>query len=229
MRTVTDPAVTAMYGKRYVFAAIDQTELGLETRINLLLGPKMSLQAYIQPLISVGRYSGFKEAAQPRTYDFIRYGADGGTITFVPEAGVYRVAPAVGSDFVIPNPDFNFASLRANVVYRWEFKPGSTFYAVWTQQREDETTEGRFAFNRRHLAHDARARRQRVHGEAELLVQPLTNRLDVSTGLGCRAATAGQTRPGSGCGISNRNSAQAPSSDAASTRPPCRLTIRHAV
>ncbi len=147
VRTVTDPAVTAMYGKRYVFAAIDRTELGLETRINLLLGPKMSLQAYIQPLISVGRYSGFKEAAQPRTYDFIRYGADGGTITYVPEAGVYRVVPAVGSDFVIPNPDFNFASLRANVVYRWEFKPGSTFYAVWTQQREDETTEGRFAFN----------------------------------------------------------------------------------
>ena len=149
MRTVTDPAVTAMYGKRYVFAAIDQTELGLETRINLILSPKMSLQAYIQPLMSVGRYSGFKEAAQPRTYDFLRYGADSGTISFDPEAastGLPR-ARRPGTPFVIPNPDFNFTSLRANVVYRWEFKPGSTFYVVWTQQREDETTDGRFAFN----------------------------------------------------------------------------------
>ena len=34
-----------------------------------------------------------------------------------------------------------------NTVFRWEFKPGSTLYVVWTQQREDETSDGRFAFN----------------------------------------------------------------------------------
>jgi hypothetical protein len=147
VRTVADPAVTAMFGRRYVFAAIDQTELVMETRVNLMLSPKMSLQAYIQPLLSSGRYTGFKEAAQPRTYDFIRYGVDSGSITFDAQAGAYRVVPAVGSSFVIPNPDFNFASLRVNAVYRWEFHPGSTLYVVWTQQREDETTEGRFAFN----------------------------------------------------------------------------------
>jgi hypothetical protein len=147
VRTVTDPAVTAMYGRRYVFGAIDQTELVMDTRVNLMLSPKMSLQAYIQPLISVGRYSGFKEAAQPRTYDFIQYGVNGGTIAFDAEAGAYRVVPEVGSPFVIPNPNFNFTSLRVNAVYRWEFRPGSTLYVVWTQQREDETTDGRFAFN----------------------------------------------------------------------------------
>jgi hypothetical protein len=38
-------------------------------------------------------------------------------------------------------------SLRANTVFRWEFKPGSTLYVVWTQQREEETTDGRLAFN----------------------------------------------------------------------------------
>jgi hypothetical protein len=147
VRTVTDAEVTAMYGKRYVFGAIDQSELALDTRVNVILNPRMSIQAYIQPLISVGEYTGFKEPLQPRTYDFIRYGVDSGTITFDQGAGLYRVVPGVGSPFVIPNPDFNFASLRVNAVYRWEFKPGSTLYLVWTQQREDETTEGRFAFN----------------------------------------------------------------------------------
>jgi hypothetical protein len=147
VRTVTDPAVVAMYGKRYVFGAIDQTELAMDTRVNLILSPRMSLQMYLQPLLSVGRYSGFKEAAQPRTYDFLRYGEAGSTITFDPDAGAYLVQPATGSPFVIPNPDFNFTSLRVNTVFRWEFKPGSTLYVVWTQQREDETTTGRFAFN----------------------------------------------------------------------------------
>jgi len=147
VRTLVDPAVTAMYGKRYVFGAIDQTELVMDTRVNVILSPKMSIQAYIQPLLSVGRYSGFKEPAQPRTYDFLQYGANGGAITFDPEAGAYLVQPSVGSPFVIPNPDFNFTSLRVNAVYRWEFKPGSTLYVVWTQQREDEEAQGRFAFN----------------------------------------------------------------------------------
>jgi hypothetical protein len=119
----------------------------MDTRVNVILSPKMSLQMYLQPLISVGRYSGFKEAAQPRTYDFVRYGQDAGSITYDGKAGAYLVQPDTGSPFVIPNPDFNFASLRANAVYRWEFKPGSTLYVVWTQQREDETSEGRFAFN----------------------------------------------------------------------------------
>jgi hypothetical protein len=148
VRSVADAAVVAMYGKRYVFAAIDQTELVMDTRVNVMLRPTMSIQAYIQPLLSVGQYSGFKEAAQPRTYDFLKYGEDGGTIAFDPEAGSYLVQPAVGSAFVIPNPDFNFASLRVNAVYRWEFKPGSTLYVVWTQQRADEEEQGRFAFNR---------------------------------------------------------------------------------
>jgi hypothetical protein len=146
VRTVTDAAATAMFGRRYIFAAIDQTELGLETRVNLILTPRMSLQAYIQPLFSVGRYSAFKEAAAPRTYDFTRYGVDGGSISFDPALGSYRVQPSSGTAFSIPNPDFNFTSLRVNAVYRWEFKPGSTLYAVWTDQREAETSDARFAF-----------------------------------------------------------------------------------
>jgi hypothetical protein len=150
VRVVTDAEATAMYGRRYVFGALDQKEFGMETRLNLILSPRMSLQMYLQPLLSVGRYTGFKEALQPRTYDFAEYGQDTGTISFDAESGVYTVYPGpggTGTPFLIPNPDFNYTSLRANTVFRWEFKPGSTLYVVWTQQREDETTDGRFSFN----------------------------------------------------------------------------------
>jgi hypothetical protein len=147
VRTVKDPAATATFGQRYVFGAIDQTELSMDTRINVILSPRMSLQAYLQPLISVGRYSGFKEAAQPRTMTYTQYGVDSGAITFNAEAGAYLVQPAGGTPFVIPNPDFNYKSLRVNAVYRWEVRPGSSLYVVWTQQRQDESSLGRFAFN----------------------------------------------------------------------------------
>ncbi len=149
VRAVTDESATAMFGKRYVFGDLDQTEWGVETRVNLILSPRTSLQMYLQPLLSVGRYSGFKEAAKPRTRDFLRYGEDIGSIAFDGVANAYRVTPGgAGLPFDFSNPDFNFKSLRVNAVYRWEFKPGSTLYAVWTQQRENEETDGPFSLNR---------------------------------------------------------------------------------
>jgi hypothetical protein len=37
--------------------------------------------------------------------------------------------------FTIPNPDASFRSLRGNAVLRWEYRPGATVFAVWTQNR----------------------------------------------------------------------------------------------
>ncbi len=148
VKTTADPTAVATYGNRYVFGGLDQTEVSMETRVNLIMNPKMSLQVYAQPLISVGRYQGFKQLARPRTYEFQRYGIDVGTIGFDPASSTYTVDPMGGagsSPFSFDNPDFNFKSLRINAVYRWEFKPGSTFYLVWTQQRIDESEPGRFA------------------------------------------------------------------------------------
>jgi hypothetical protein len=32
----------------------------------------------------------------------------------------------------IGNPDFSYRSLRGNAVLRWEYRPGSTLFLVWT-------------------------------------------------------------------------------------------------
>jgi hypothetical protein len=137
-----------MFGTRYVFADLDQTELAMETRINYIMSPRMSLQVYLQPLLSVGRYAGFKEAAKPRTHDFLEYGVDMGSIAYDAAARRYSVTPGGGAPFSFADPDFNYKSLRVNAVYRWEFKPGSTLYAVWTQQRENNEADGPFSLNR---------------------------------------------------------------------------------
>jgi hypothetical protein len=54
----------------------------------------------------------------------------------------------VAPSFTFGNPDFNFKSLRLNAVFRWEPRPGSAFYAVWTRQQQDSTNPGGFALGR---------------------------------------------------------------------------------
>ena len=50
--------------------------------------------------------------------------------------------------FTIPDPDFNVRSLRGTAVLRWEYRPGSTAYLVWTQTRDASAAFGNFDFPR---------------------------------------------------------------------------------
>jgi hypothetical protein len=150
LRTVPDETATATFGSRYVFGTLDQTELSIPLRLSLALSPKLSLQVYMQALLSVGDYPDVKELAASRTFDFPVYGTDVGTLVRDP-AGDYVIDPdgdGPAPSFRLPDPDFNFKSLRVNAVLRWEFRPGSAFYAVWTQRREDGSNPGDFSFGR---------------------------------------------------------------------------------
>jgi hypothetical protein len=114
--------------------------------VSLILTPRVSVQVYAQPLLAVGDYTDFKELAARGTFDFLRYGAS--QLAFDPAARRYTVDPdADGSapSFTFGDPDFNLKSLRLNAVFRWEMKPGSTFFAVWTRQQQDVANPGVFA------------------------------------------------------------------------------------
>ncbi len=72
-----------------------------------------------------------------------------GTIT--EEEKSYTVDPdgaGPAESFSFDKPDFNLRSLRGNAVLRWEFRPGSTLFLVWTQSRSDEAPVGDFKFRR---------------------------------------------------------------------------------
>jgi len=143
LSTVIDPLATRTYGRRYVFGELGQTEVSMTTRVNVALSPRTSLQVYLQPLMSAGAYGAIKEVYAPRTYDFVRYGIDAGTIT---ERGGRLIIDPDGSGaagpFSIAKPDFNLSSLRLNAIFRWEFRPGSSLFIVWTQQRSDRVPSG---------------------------------------------------------------------------------------
>ena len=144
---VDDPLAAATYGSRYIFANLHQTEVSMVTRADLVLTPTVSLQLYVQPLISVGRYWNLKELSAPRTFDFLSYGTGGSTIAPIAGERAFAVdpdGPGPAAPFRLDDPSFNFKSLRVNAIFRWQFRPGSTLYFVWTEQRQDFARPGEF-------------------------------------------------------------------------------------
>jgi hypothetical protein len=146
-----DTTATATFGTRYLFSELVQTSLDMTVRMDVALTPDLSIQLYAQPFIAAGDYTGFKELAQPKTFDFLRYGTDNGsTISFDTESNEYTADPdgdGLAEPITFENPDFRFRSLRSNLVVRWEYKPGSTVFLVWNHGRSassDDPTFGVF-------------------------------------------------------------------------------------
>lgn len=111
----------------------------------------MSLQLFVQPLFSVGDYDNLREFEKPGTYDYRRYDQTGGVVTYNAEDDEYTIDPdgaGAAESFSFNNPDFNFKSLRGNLVLRWEVTPGSVFYFVWTHDKTNFDQPGSFDMNR---------------------------------------------------------------------------------
>ena len=147
--TVTDPTATSFYGKRYVFGFIETRTVSLDTRLNWTFTPDLTLQLFAQPFIASGDYSSFREFAAPRRIDKVVYGQDRGTISFNQATSSYRVDPdgsGPAQAFTFDDPDFTSSALRGTAVLRWEYRPGSTLYFVWTQERSGYDPVGSFDF-----------------------------------------------------------------------------------
>ncbi|MEX0647254.1 MAG: DUF5916 domain-containing protein [Balneolaceae bacterium] len=147
--TINDADAVNTYGNRYIFSDIEQTTLMASFRLDWTFSTTMSLQTYVRPFISSGKYTGFKELAAPASYDFDIYGEETGTISS--GNGEYTVDPdgnGPADSFSFQNPDFNFRSIQGNAVFRWEYIPGSTLFLVWQQQRDDFFESGRFDLRR---------------------------------------------------------------------------------
>jgi hypothetical protein len=148
--TSADPLASGTYGNRYVFSTIHQREASMVGRLDWTFTPRLSLQVFLQPLISAADYLDFKEFRSPRTYDFSVYGTDqgavtrgGGSVSIDPDGD-----PATANSITFDEPNFNFRSLRGNAVLRWEYLPGSTLFLVWQQGREDQVAAGDFSLGR---------------------------------------------------------------------------------
>ncbi len=146
-----DATATHTYGKRYVFGEMTQETISGNIRLNWTFTPQLSLQLFLQPLFSVGKYDNFKELAKPRSMEHNIYGENGSTISYDSKEEEYTVDPdgsGVAKTFSFDNPDFNFKSLRGNMVLRYEVLPGSVFYLVWTHNKTNDMYPGRMRIGR---------------------------------------------------------------------------------
>jgi hypothetical protein len=109
------PGGIGIGGVSYVYGDIDQTTIDVTLRSNILFTRTQSLELYAQPFLSVGNYTRVRELIRPDSYDFYTYLEPG---------------------YVASNFDFSYVEVNINAVYRWEYRPGSAFYLVWTQGRD---------------------------------------------------------------------------------------------
>ena len=115
----------------YTFAHLSQQTMNLTWRLGYTFTPNTTLQVYASPFVSKGTYSDVRELDQPRAVSF----SD-------------RYKP-YGDPVVTGNPGgFNVQEFRSNVVFRWEYRPGSTLFLVWSQGREggSDVSQGHDSF-----------------------------------------------------------------------------------
>ena len=113
----------------YLFAHLDQDLLSFTSRLDVTLRPTLSMQLYAEPFVTAGHFTSVRELATPRAAS---YGA--------------RFRPYLKT---APDGDFNEKSFNASAVPRWEYRPASTLFVVWTQSRDQGDRDfGTFAARR---------------------------------------------------------------------------------
>ena len=112
--SVTD--TISPFATHYTFAHLNLKELSLTGRVDYTLSTALTLQLYAQPFVSKGTYSNMRELADD------------------PKAAAFddRYKP-----YAAPADGVNKRVFNSTAVLRWEYRPGSTLFVVWTQGRYD--------------------------------------------------------------------------------------------
>ena len=122
-------------GRRYILGSVDRTTIAVEMRMNFTLRPDLNLDLWAQPFAASGQYDDIGELMAAGSRHLRTFGSDGTSIHQLSD-GSYGVVDGEQS-FSIPSQDFNRRSLRSTAVLRWEWRPGSTLYLVWQQDRSE--------------------------------------------------------------------------------------------
>ncbi|MGH9201455.1 MAG: DUF5916 domain-containing protein, partial [Vicinamibacterales bacterium] len=109
---------------RILVARLNQPVRSITGRVDYTVTTTLSLQWYMQAYVSRGTYSDLRQITDPRAR---RYDD-----RFTPVSDTALTNHPVGVDF---------RQFRSNAVLRWEYRPGSTLFLVWTQGRDLASSE----------------------------------------------------------------------------------------
>jgi hypothetical protein len=117
----------------YLTGSIDQHTTSFTFRGELFLSPELSLQYYGSPFYSVGTYANFRRVDQSQAKE-MESRLKAVDVSYDEAENGYSFAYN-SETWNFPNPDFSFMQFRSNLVFRWEYKLGSTLYLVWAHDR----------------------------------------------------------------------------------------------
>ncbi|HWH02970.1 MAG TPA: DUF5916 domain-containing protein [Gemmatimonadales bacterium] len=106
--------------QHYTFAHLDQRTVGLTADLGYTITTNLSVQWHIAPFVSRGTYSNIRELANPASSSYDA-----------------RYQPYADTSVANHPGGLDFKQFNSNLVVRWEYRPGSTIFVVWTQGRQD--------------------------------------------------------------------------------------------
>ncbi|MBN2350076.1 MAG: hypothetical protein JXJ22_14645 [Bacteroidales bacterium] len=132
---------------RYILGKVNQETLGLTFKVDFIITPEISLQYYGSPFASVGKFTDFKNVTNPKEKEYKNRFENISDISL--EGEYYQVDENNDDliDYTFKNPDFNFYQFRSNLVFRWEYRPGSQLYIVWSNDKTDYLNPGSYELN----------------------------------------------------------------------------------
>ncbi len=122
---------------RYITGILEQETLSMAIRLNYSVNSNFSIQYYGEPYISVGRHTDFNFVSSPlaenRQDQLSFYTPD--QLSSTEGISHYSIDENQDGqeDYTFSNPDFSFAQFRSNLVFRYEYIPGSEVFLVWSQ------------------------------------------------------------------------------------------------
>jgi hypothetical protein len=136
----------------YIRGTLNQIETSLTLRFTLNITPDFTIQYYGMPFVSAADYNHYKYILDPSARRFSdRYNSfsaeqiipvyDGDDIIYSIDSDIDGT-----EDYRFDNPDFNTFQYRSNLVARWEYRPGSTVYLVWSFTQNRYKNEGSYSF-----------------------------------------------------------------------------------
>lgn len=122
-------------GIRTIVGEVKQKTIRFTARLNYNITPELTVQYYGQPFITRPLYDNFGYVSSPlaKNYDDRFHVFTPGEIST--NNGDYTVDENGdgATDYTFRKPDFNFVQFRSNLVIRWEYRPGSELFLVWSQ------------------------------------------------------------------------------------------------
>jgi len=128
---------------RCILGRLNQETLGVTFRIDYNITPEISLQYYGSPFATQGTYDEFKVVTKPGDQNFNnRFSIIKNPLLV--NGSVYQIDKNIDNlaDYSFKKPDFNFNQFRSNMVFRWEYRPGSQIFLVWSSDRTDFLNPG---------------------------------------------------------------------------------------